>query len=376
MEKNRPHSTIRGKRGGRAFAPAFTMVEIMFAILILSLLLGLLITGVRMATKTSKSTVDHQTVNAIRVGASQFKQQFGFPMPIVRERSVDPVPGQHTFITVGTGASQRNIVCVYQPKDPDYVQELQGEELATLRGANPNNPFIDYRYSERSIPIYLVGQLDVPMYPSQPNGPVIDGIRGPGLCKPLPDGTFAVPADLMHATGATAPTTARTGATFDPFITITGGAPKLMVDPYVNPSAARPENVWVADRNGVAIRYYQWAPEATVSSLDDLNVPLIVGRAFTPRTLPALRGYPPADTRDLAKNPAIKSATFAIVAAGADGFFGDEVNDPTAPAGDPRRDAFDRMMIAAGFSASDTDPNDIIRARVKVEADNIVEVGQ
>ena len=76
------------------------------------------------------------------------------------------------------------------------------------------------------------------------------------------------------------------------------------------------------------------------------------------------------------KNPVIKGATFAIVAAGPDGFFGDEINDTNAPAGSPRRDAFDRMLIAAGFSASTSDPQEIVRARVKAEEDNIVEVGQ
>jgi hypothetical protein len=36
----------------------------------------------------------------------------------------------------------------------------------------------------------------------------------------------------------------------------------------------------------------------------------------------------------------------------------------------------DRIMIAAGFAANDTDPADILKARMQAAKDNIVEVGQ
>jgi len=349
------------------------MVEIMFAILILGVVLGLLIGSVKMATRMTKGAVDRQAVNSIRTGVTQFKQLFGMNLPLVRERSVTPVPGAHTTIQTGSGSSLRNHVCVYQPTELNYMAELRGGPLLTaLRSSTPNNPFIDYRYSEHSIPYYLVGQLDIALVPGQPIGPVIDGVRGAGFCKPLADGSFAIPADLLRTGAPTANATSRTTGTHEPLIHVNANSPKLLINP--DRVANGDDLVMVTDRNNIPIRYYRWEPEQTVSQLTDLNVPALVARKFGDPLIPDLVPYAPPADRDLEKSPNIKGATFAIVAAGPDGFFGDE--DDTAAAGSPARYAFERMMIAAGFAANDTNVTDIVRARVKAEEDNIVEVGQ
>src|SRR5262249_55261503 len=147
---------------------------------------------------------------------------------------------------------------------------------------NTDNPFIDYRYSERSIPIYLIGQLDVPLFPNQPNGPVIDGVRGAGFYKPLADGTYAIPTDVLRPTGAGAgqAATNRRAGKYEPLIAVNGTAPKLLIDPDNPAASARPEYVFVTDRNGVPIRYYHWLPDASVTSLSNLNVPVMVGRVM------------------------------------------------------------------------------------------------
>jgi hypothetical protein len=365
------------------------MVEIMFAVLILGVLLALLIGGVKMVTRMSKGTVDRQTVNSIRAGVTQFKQLFGFNMPMVRDHSWD-LPRGTVDTRPPTGTSRRNFVNVYKPTDLDFLDELRGEELVNL--PRTTNPFLDYRYSETSIPIYLVGHLDVDLIPGaapSPSNPVIDGLRGPGFYKPLPDGSYAVPADVLHPpANGQAQGTKRVAGKYEPLLAVNSTAPKLLFDPDPDsPGApARPDHVFVADRNGVTIRYYHWAPDAVITdpggvvNLRKLNVPLMVGR-LGPRQVPTpdpgdTPGYSPPPDRDLEKNPNLKGATFAIVAAGPDGFFGDETNDTSAPPGSPRYNALERMLVAAGFAANTTAPEDIIRARIKVEEDNIVEVGQ
>jgi hypothetical protein len=382
--------------GGRREGPggrAFTMVEIMFAVLILGVVLALLIGGVKMVTRMSKGTVDRQTVNSIRAGVTQFKQLFNIDMPLVRDHAIDP-PRATTRTLPATGPSRRNFVAVYNPViDADYLDELHGEELDRNGGplSTVDNPLIDYRYSDRSIPIYLVGQLDVDLLPGAPpgpNNPVIDGIRGAGFYKPLADGSFAIPADVLHpAASGSGQATKRVAGRYEPLLAVNGTSPKLLFDPDPDsPGApARPDYVFVADRNGVIIRYYHWAPDASIvtpagTNLRKLNVPWIVGRVGPiasgvmagPGDIP---GYAPQPDRDLEKNPNLKGATFAIVAAGPDGFFGDEINDGTAPAGSPRANALDRLLASMGLPAT-APAADILRARIKVEEDNIVEVGQ
>jgi prepilin-type N-terminal cleavage/methylation domain-containing protein len=371
----------RGDRGRRAF----TMVEIMFAVLILGVLLGLLIGSVKMVTRMSKGTVDRQTVSSARAAVTQFKQLFGIDMPLVRER--DPASVQPTTVPQGTGPSRRNFVNVYVPTDStySYLAKLHGDDLANMNRVN--NPFLDYRYSERSIPIYLVGQLDVdllPGAPANPNNPVIDGVRGAGFYKPLADGSYAIPADVLHPPASGSGVTKRVAGKYEPLLAVNGTAPKLFIDPENPAASARADHAVVTDRNGIAIRYYRWASEPVANpagtDLRKLHVPWIVGRlgiiASGPMAGPGdIPGYAPPLDRDLEKNPNLKGASFAIVAAGPDGFFGDEVNDTTAPAGSPRYDALDRLLAAAGLPANAA-PEDIIKARVKAEADNIVEVGQ
>lgn len=367
---------------------AFTMVEIMFAVLILSILLGLLIGGVKMATRLSKGTVDRQAVNSIRTGATQFRQLFGFGVPLVRERAQAPANDIGVYVQLPqSGANQRNHVCIYRPDDPldpnNYLAEMRGGSyLTTLRSSKPNNPFVDYRYSERSLAIYLVGQSNVPLVPGQqiPPDKSIDGVPGPGFFRPNPDGSFAIPADILRLGSSNPPTgsvkTNRASGVYDSLIDVNANAPKLLVDPGNVPGGPGYDatKVMIVDRNNIPIRYYRWEPQQAVAQLTDLNVPALVGRKFRDVLLPDLMNYAPPADRDLEKSPNIKGATFAIVAAGPDGFFGDE--DDLAPAGSPERNAFERMMIAAGFAANDVNPADIVKARVKAEEDNIVEVGQ
>jgi hypothetical protein len=350
MKTNQPRSKIGGER---RLARAFTMVEIMFAVLIIGILLGLLIGSVKLVTRMSKRTVDRQAVLSIRAGGVQFKQLFGFDVPLVRERGRDPNPGAHTYVRSGAN----NIVCVYKPSDLDYLEELQGEELAGLQATDSGNPFIDYRFSERSIPIYLVGELDIPALIAQPTGVPIDGIQGPGFYKPTVEGTFEIPADVLNPrTGPSA--TKRAGTTYESLIALNSNGPTLFVDP----NAPKHDVVEVRDRNGVAIRYYRWehGPVQANGTLP-LNVPALVGRYFVTTGLLANAPVPP--DRDISNNANIRAATFAIVAAGPDGVFGDE----------PGPQGLELICQKLGVPY---DTSNEVKIRLMAELDNIVEVGQ
>jgi len=68
---------------------AFTLIELLVAILVIFLLIGLLIVGMRHAIAFAKGTGDGAAVHALRQGASQFEQQFNFSVPLVK----DGIPG-------------------------------------------------------------------------------------------------------------------------------------------------------------------------------------------------------------------------------------------------------------------------------------------
>jgi prepilin-type N-terminal cleavage/methylation domain-containing protein len=334
MKTIQAHTGLSGKRGARAF----TMIEIMISLLILGILLALLIGSVKLVTRTAKGTVDRAAVNEIQKGASQFKQLFGFYIPLVRERD----PGNAVVIEPIPNANPaRNRVSVHKPQDADFLDDLQANNFTV----NPLNPLLDERYSERSIAIYLAGVLPSPVFPAQPQGLPIDGVNGPGFCKPLIDGSFAIPADLLHP-GAGADATKRTGQTYEPFIQL--GASGLRFEG----SAAQPDAVTIIDRSGVPIRYYRWEHKLT-DLANPYRVPLMVGRNAS-----AIPGFPVPESRDLSKNANLRTAAFAIVSAGPDGVFGDE--------------QLDVICQKLGISL---DPSSEVKIRMRAEQDNVVEVG-
>src|SRR5262249_14301963 len=160
MKNIQPQAAFRGKRG----ATGFTMVEIMFSVLILGILLGLLIGSVRYVTSLSKGTVDRATVNSIREGASHFRQTFGFDVPLVKDHDPNPAD-RNPAETIAGSSPARQRIKVHKPSDTDYLDDLHGEELDRHSGpvSTVNNPLNDYRYSERSLAIYLVGEFNVPL---------------------------------------------------------------------------------------------------------------------------------------------------------------------------------------------------------------------
>lgn len=207
---------------------AFTLIELLVSILVIFLLMALIIGGIRMAGKFARSTADAATVQALGQGLKQFKQQFGFAPPLVKD-------GYATGFTQGplnTGGTQ---VLVYSVSVP--------AELAFLR---PPTPIafgaVDARFSLYSIPYYILGALD------------LDGLPGPGMRTPKRDGQFE-----------------KSGQTFSPFFDVSKNA-RAMFE-----TQAGTGRIELRDNRGVAFRYYRWRPLETVNRIEDLNIPWILG---------------------------------------------------------------------------------------------------
>ncbi len=327
-------------RGSRADAGlgGFTLVETLFSVLIIGVLLGLLLFGLRAASNAGRAAAERQNVQALKLAADQFRQEFGFAVPLVRDmhpdaamrRRIEPIPG---------GSGNRRIA-VYDTGNPTQVDILRGSRMSP-----PIIDAFDYRFSRQSLPYYLLGALNEPLNVASetPDMIPIDGVAGPGFLKPRPDGTFEIPAGV--ASGA-ASASKRTGIKHDPLFVASSSSVRLVTD------GAAPSVVELRDRQGKAYRFYRWARgqvgTGIVTTSADLNVPLMLG--------------------DPAENPELRNADWAIVAAGPDGVFGDE---DLLDAADPERMTASEIRIRLKLDPT-ASPSQV---RNRASADNIVAVG-
>ena len=312
---------------------AFSLVEILVAILVIGALLSILLVALGKAKVFAGSTKDLQSALTIKTGVEQFKEEFGFLPPMVRERFTTPM------VLEGTPGQ----IAVYSLRNPTHLAFLR-----TTPALDALNPFQDERYSELTLGYYLAGSLGANRGPGI-NLP-IDGVSGPGLYAPRADGTFDVPKDVERAAGNAPGDTNRGGKKYDPFIPLTGRGLKVFTDPS-NALA-----VTVRDDKDVPIRYYRWEHNDGAQLMADMNVPRIVARV--PGTI---AGEILRPERDLSANPKVRDAQFAIVSAGPNGVFGDE----------------DISVITRALGGGDS-PNADAERRLRLEAekDNIVEVGR
>jgi len=314
-------------------ARAFTLIEILTSVLIIAAVLGLVTVGLRIAGKTARGTVDRQTVTSIKFGLSQFQQDFGFAPPLVKDQAQTPERVDDV------GGVKR--IAVYIPSIPADRDAL----TTPTRVPTAANPFLDNRYSEQSLAYYLAGALDIRR--GAVTGPMIDGVSGPGLYKPDMEGYFEIPKDVLNNSS----TSKRVGTPFESFVSLSGKALSVRdAGRTVAPIDPAGEAMVLADREGVAIRYYRWRGDVP---------PIMVARKpDEPSRTPSVIPTPP--DRDLDTNPAARGATWAIVAAGPNGVFGDEPIE----------------FIAEKTGASIGSPERDIQARYDAEEDNIVEFGQ
>lgn len=249
---------------------AFTVIELSVVLVIIALLAGILIVGVREALRTTRGTAEKQFVSVLKLGVEQFREQFGVVPPLVDDSNpIDTGNGNLVRIAGDSGNRQ------------DVLKFLSYE-------ITPAAP----RWSELTLPYYIVGVC----------GKDVDGVEGLGFTAVERSGHFS-----------------RRGKPIEPFFAAEREQTRLFFPPPPYPggtTAVQNTRLWdkYVRPRGRPIRYYRWLPTyfdrtnvtggAQVGDIKDPNVPFAVG--------------------DPMKNTLLRSAAYAVVSAGPNLVFGDE----------------------------------------------------
>lgn len=216
------------RRGDHRSHGGFTIVELLFVIMIIFLLMGLLIGGIKFVSSRAKGASDLAAIKALGQGANLFKQQFGFFPPLVRD-------GYDPGFVGGPLNPAKTRPLIYAVSTP--------AELVFLKSM-PASGAPDNRFSLYTIPYYLLGALDV------------DGQAGPGFRAPKRDGSFE-----------------QAGRVFEPFFDVSRNS-KAVFETQANTG-----KIELRDTHGVAFRYYRWVNgdiNGNVTSSADLHIPELV----------------------------------------------------------------------------------------------------
>ncbi len=365
--------TTRRRRANWARG-AFTLLELMVVIALISVLISLVVVALSAARRAARAAGDRQAVSSLSLATDQFETDHSFIPPLVYDgeplggsggadapTATRNAGGDGPVFEVTQGGVQRWLVSVWDAGARDDLEFLRQRDSAgaPLASGLDQDAWSDPRYSKFALAYYLSGAL--PEY--------VDGIEGGGMLAPLASGGF-------RGVGAVV---GRGRDRYDAYID--GGSPSLTItDSYIesseadehdgmNPDPADAENRFrlaITDRSGKAYRYYRWENgnpanlpgDELVMTTGDLNIPA----ALTDPELRAEWLNNPATTADLTGgNPELRGARYAIVGAGPNGVFGTEP-----------------LEVIATALGTDVPTTDEGRAGLRREAwqDNVVEVGQ
>jgi type II secretory pathway pseudopilin PulG len=331
-------------------------VELLVSILIIGALMGLLIVGLRQATRVARGGAESQNVSSMKIAAAHFGSEFGFAPPLVRDQCPTGALQAWTEKIAAGQETDRRKIAVYDVGDPingdTYRKFLQRETAPAFPARwGAVDPALklprwwDPRYSEGSLAIYLTGGCPDELLQGSSRKVPIDLVGGPGFLQPNLDGTFASRKVRNALLSTAADTRRRQSKSFQPFFSAGTRSASLTVN------AQDPAQVRILDRNGKAYRYYFWLPDdAQQTGIPEAD------RLYEFLNTPWLLGDPNERTD-------LRDAEFAIVAAGPDGAFGDE------PIEDLGR------QIGVSVTAFSTSPEQL-KARQQAAADNIVAVGR
>lgn len=374
------HTTTR-----RRTPSGFTLVELLATISVIFLIMGVAVVAYTAATRSARSAADRAAVNGLRLAVQQFKAEFGFVPPVVKD---DGGPGQQSPLF-----PFRRL-----PSDPiRYIPLVLSAgieaDAEVLRGNDPDR----VRYSDYSLAYYIVGGLQG----------AVDGVDGPGFVEVREDGTFAPLLGYTEADGTVVEAASRGPKRYDSFFDLSRGGVELFVQPAPSgrvPVSTRAE-LW--DRRDIPIRYYRWIPDnvdyATAVAADpdaytdtDLgygylgngdiqvtgllayfNVPSIVVDAIA-SPIDDRDGNGTIDAADFSNElytlpTELRSATYAIVAAGPNRLFGDETPDDLANDDTLRRVYAERLELSEARLRSDAEYR--VEALRLAREDNVVEGG-
>jgi competence protein ComGC len=331
--------TTSGKRH-TANGRGFTIMEMMLVLLVIFVIMGLLLGGMKLASKSARRTADAATVSSLKQAVTQFELQMGFVPPFVWDRGY-PLGSGGPLMPPPTVA-------------PRVLNSGNQAQMDTMR-TQPMEPAPDWRFSIYSLPYYVLGVLDMSR-DGTPTGPPVDGVPGPGFRATKPDGSFQ-----------------SAGRTFQPFFDVSRNANAVF-----SQDAAAGKTV-LRDRNGVAYRYYRWERSDPLDTSDpndplkSLNVPLILGLG----KVKPQPGQPMLKVTDIVREfPEFKTARYAIVGAGPNGVFGNEDQIQNVDAGHPQALSKQEMANKVGLSGDVNNTVFMDKVREAAAADNIVEIGR
>lgn len=392
MVNHRRHPADTTRSGG------FTLIELLVVIALIAVLLTLVLSGLNRASKTARRVASQQSAAALAQAVDQFRQEFGFLPPLVHDGPTisddddryrpDPIPSsdpsfnpseQDGPIVAINGLSYRyNALVVWnEGLDFNFFRRRTGTgvdriDLPTGGVWSLDGAWDDRRYSKYALAYYLTGVLDKDT----------DGVRGPGMARPIIDGTFL---GVGYPVGSVRDK-------FDPFMDVERRGARITPD-YVEPEEI-PEHSGSADPVdlldyqsvlalydedqrgalfafvdgfGNAFRYYRWEPgrfengRLVVENELDLNIPPVL---IDPVEYAKVQNDPAnlenPDVEFIGENSELRDARYAVVSAGPDGFFGTE-----------------HIETIANFLGEvvPSDPLEQARLRREVWADNAFEVG-
>ncbi|GAB5495497.1 MAG: hypothetical protein Phyf2KO_05770 [Phycisphaerales bacterium] len=358
--------TTRTTRNTRCF----TIVELLVTILIIFVVMGVALVSYRAATKNAQSVADRALVNGLKISVQDFSREFGFVPPLVKDTG---------------GEMDTSIVVVDSLPLPAVYSPVIGDDMDILRGVDDEYP----RYSLYSLPYYLIGALDAP----------VDGVDGPGFVEVRRAGNFApvvAPDTVPGRTGAPVEVARRGPKRYEPLFDTDRGGVELYIDTENkitlsggSGTISRTRLVYrteLRDRSGVPIRYYRWYADdidpATVqgglnSYMDDAvdfdeQVSGLIAYLNVPRLVLEAYGNPLSSEFEIPQD--LRSATYAIVAAGPNKLFGDaDEADLLASDPDMQRQYAENLGLSVTRLASDAGYRD--DAVEMAREDNIVEVG-
>jgi type II secretory pathway pseudopilin PulG len=284
-------------RTGRSIqnAAAFTLVEVLLVVVIMTVLAALLFVAIGAAVRSVRAAAERQYVRSLAMAVEQYRQNFGTVPPLVADGPTDTTGPLVLSPPAGTPDRPRfkgeNVNDL--SRATRYLRyELDADNVAT--GVN--------RSSRYTLGIYVMGVL----------GKKYDGVDGPGFTKPDTDGVFS-----------------RAGTTTQPLFDISKNTERLKTETPQGSEDAAARTV-VLDRWGTPIRYYRWLPTYHITAA--AGVPSVYPGApgNTPAQAKAIRSYNvPPGAGNPATNPELRGAQCAIVSAGPDLLINDA--DPDAP---------------------------------------------
>lgn len=368
-------------------ARGFTLIELLIVFVITLVLLTLTLSGLNRATKAGRRTATQESVSSLAKAVDQFKQEFGFLPPLVHDG--EPISaGDDDFRPRGIdGTSHLEDGPLFLVEDGPYEYLTltvwnAGLDAQFLRGRNMGGPYElwndeqswnDRRYSKYALAYYLTGVLDKN----------VDGVRGPGMARPIVDGSFL---GVGYPVGSVR-------EKYEPFMDVERRGARV-VNGYVEPkelsehdpgtggpdlpnaaevrmlyeSYQEPLLYSFVDSFGTAFRYYRWEQgrrvngRIVVESELDLNIPpVLIDPVEYEKVQHDPVNFENPDVEFIGENSSLRNARYAIVSAGPDGYFGTESIEAIA--------SFLRVDVPA-------DTIEQAKLRRQVWADNLYEVGE